>query len=397
MQGLDFSRENIRGGWEGVKDFWEEGFKDQVLKLVKRALGRILVEEVKGVVGCNRYERSKFRRGYRNGSYCRDLLTRYGWLEDLKVPRVRGMSFRPLAWDRYKRRQKALDGVILEGFLLEHSTRQASRAFKLAFGGLISAQTVSNVVKLLDQEVSGFGTRKLKDIYRVLILDGLWIKVGFPFPGWKVVLMALGVRHDGKKELLSFQVVPSEKECYWWGFLSDLKSRGLMGENLEVVVHDGAGGLSSATSIVYPKVRVQRCIFHKISNLAGHLRNFAHRGVILKDASDIYQADSLVELRKRLKNFCAKWSPLEPKAVKNFLAKFELTLTYLDFPLPWRTLICTTNPIERIFEEFERRIKPMRRFVNQKSAQRILYGLISYVLNENQQDIPVTNNFTQSS
>jgi putative transposase len=396
MRELDFSKENITGGWEIVKDFWGDGLREKVVKLVKRMLGKVLVEEVKGVIGCKRYQRSKSRRGYRNGSYSRDLLTGYGWLEDLKVPRVRGMSFRPSVWGRYRRRQKALDRVILEAFLLGHSTRKTARIFKLAFGSLISAQTVSNVVKLLDEQVAGFGTRRFKDVYRVLILDGLWIKVAWPFPVWKVVLMALGVRHDGKEELLSFQVVPSEKECYWWGFLSDLKNRGLRGENL-VVVHDGAGGLSSAVSIVYPKARVQRCVFHKISNLAGNLRNFAHRRAILKDASDIYEAESLMELRKNLIRFRAKWSPLEPKAVKNFLADFELTLTYWDHPPPWRTIIRTTNHIERILEEFERRIEPMRRFANPKSAERILYGLIFYVLNENQQDISTANNFTQLS
>ena len=161
------------------------------------------------------------------------------------------------------------------------------------------------MVKLLDKEVAGFRTKRFKDVYRVLILDGLWIhhewiRVAWPFPVWKVVLVVLGVRDDGRKELLSFQVVPSEKECYWWGFLLDLKNRGLVGENLEVVVHDGAGGLSSAVSIVYPKAMVQRCIFHKVSNLAANLRNFAHKRAILKDASDIYQAERLVEVRKRL-------------------------------------------------------------------------------------------------
>jgi putative transposase len=103
------------------------------------------------------------------------LLTGYGWVEELEVPRVRGISFRPSVWGRYKRRQKALDRVILEAFLLGHSTRKTARIFKLAFGSLISAQTVSNVVKLLDEQVAGFGTRRFKDVYQVLILDGLWI------------------------------------------------------------------------------------------------------------------------------------------------------------------------------------------------------------------------------
>jgi transposase-like protein len=97
-------------------------------------------------------------------------------------------------------------------------------------------------------------------------------------------------------------------------------------------MHDRAGGSSSTVSIVYPKARVQRSVFHKISNLAVNLRNFAHGKAILKDASDIYKADSLLELRKNLRRVHAKWSPLNLKAVKNFLADFELTGTHWDHP-----------------------------------------------------------------
>jgi len=404
MRELDFSRENIRGGWEGVKDFWGDGLREKVLKLVKGVLGRVLREEVKGVVGCRRYQRSKKRKGYRNGFYERGLLTDYSWIEGIKVPRVRDVSWTPSVWSRYQRRQKALDRVILESFLLGHSTRKAVRLFKRVFKGLISAQTVSNIVKLLDGEVEAFRHRRFEKRYRVLIIDGLWIKVASPFPVWKVVLVALGVREDGKKELLSFQVVPSEKECYWWGFLSDLRNRGLKGKNVEVIVHDGAGGLNSAVAIVYPGVKVQRCVFHKISNLAQNLNNPLNRSAILQDASQIYAAETLANLRSRLKAFSLKWQTKEGRAVKNFLKDFDLTLTYWEYPEPWRTWIRTTNPLERFLEELQRRITPMRKFPNSKSAERILYGLIFYVLNENsceselfEQDIPATNNFTQLS
>jgi len=102
--------------------------------------------------------------------------------------------------------------------------------FKRVFKGLISAQTVSNVVKLLDKEVADFHSRRFKGRYGVLIcvcikrLDGLSVKIAFPNSKSLVILVALGIKEDGKKELLSFQVRPSEKECYWWGFLSDLRN-----------------------------------------------------------------------------------------------------------------------------------------------------------------------------
>lgn len=76
------------------------------------------------------------------GSYERGLLTEYGWIEGIKVPRVRGISWTSSVWRRYQRRQKALDRVILEGFLLGHSTRKTTKIFKRVFKGLISARCV---------------------------------------------------------------------------------------------------------------------------------------------------------------------------------------------------------------------------------------------------------------
>lgn len=77
------------------------------------------------MVGCSKYERSEERKGYLNGSYKRGLLSEYGWIEGIKVPRVRGISWTPSIWGRHKRRQRAIDKVILEGFLLGHSTGYA--------------------------------------------------------------------------------------------------------------------------------------------------------------------------------------------------------------------------------------------------------------------------------
>jgi transposase-like protein len=120
------------------------------------------------------------------------------------------------------------------------------RWFKRLFGAEISPQAVSNVVKELDQEVGHYHRRWLGDDYRFLYLDGLWITVTRPVKVKKVLLVALGIRLDGTKELLSFQLAGSESEACWWGFISDLKQRGLVGEKLEVIVSDGASGLVKA-------------------------------------------------------------------------------------------------------------------------------------------------------
>jgi hypothetical protein len=88
---MDFSQKDLANRWRGVKGVWE-----------------LIQGETKQFVR---------RRGYRNGSYARDLLTSYGWLEGLVVPRVREGGFQPLGLERYHCRQRAVDRVLLETFL----------------------------------------------------------------------------------------------------------------------------------------------------------------------------------------------------------------------------------------------------------------------------------------
>jgi len=295
--------------------------------------------------------------------------------------------------ERYRRRQRVLDRVLLEGFLLGHSTRKSVRWFKKLFGAEISPQTVSNIVKELDAEVEEFHRRELGDGYRFLYLDGLWITVTKPVKVKKVLLVALGIKVDGTKELLSFQLAGSESEACWWGLISDLKQRGLAGEKLEALVSDGASGLVKAHRALYPRVPHQLCTLHKAMDLVHHLSDKRHRSRILVDALSIFEAATATQARKRLRLFCHKWGAKEPKAVRNFLQGFEYCLVYLEYPDPIRTMLKTNNPVERYIQEFRRRIIPMRSFNNAKSAERIIYGIVAYVLNQ-PQDVP-NYQFTQ--
>jgi len=394
MREMDFSESNLWNRWLGVKSIWKE-IQGETKRFIKGRLERALVLEQRVCVGCGRYKRTKKRRGYRNGSYVRDLLTSYGWIEDLEVPRVRKGGFESEVLVRYQRRQGQVDRVLLEAFLLGHSTRKTVRLFKSLFGDRVSAQAVSDIVKELDQGVQEFHRRQLSEDYQFLYLDGLEITLSKPVKVKKVLLVALGVKEDGKKELLSFQLAHSESESWWWGFLSDLKDRGMKGRNLEVIVSDGAPGLVKAIHSLYPRVSHQRCTFHKATDLGQHLVNKGHRNRIISDALHVFETTTATQVRKRLRLFCDKWWSKEPKAVKNFVKGFEYCLIYLEYPDPIRTMLKTNNPIERYLQEFRRRIIPMRSFNNSKSVERIIYGLIAYVLNQ-QQHMPQTE-FTQLS
>jgi putative transposase len=380
---MDFSERNLRNRWFGVKDFWNL-LEGEVKGLTKRHLERVLLWEQRLRVGCRRYKRSKRRQGYRNGSYVRDLLSSYGWIQGLVVPRIRegGIDFELL--ERYRRRQRHVDLVLLEAFLLGHSTRKVVRWFKRLYGGGISAQTVSNIVKELNRQVEQFHRRWLGDDYQFLFLDGLWITLSKPVKTKKVLLVALGIKRDGSKDLLGFQMAGGESESWWWGFVSDLKQRGLSGSNLEVIVSDEAGGLVKSIQALYPRISHHICTFHKANDIGPHLLQKRHRRRIISDALHVFEGETRTEVTQRLKVFSEKWSSKEPKAVRNFTRGFEDCLIYLEYPDPLRTMLKTNNLIERQLQEFRRRIIPMRSFNNSPSIERIIYGLIAYVINQPQ-------------
>jgi putative transposase len=398
MREMDFTESNEANRWMGVKSIWRD-MHFETKRYIKRYLEKVLrLEQTEGL-GCGRYKRSSRRKGYRNGTYTRDLLTTYGWIEDLKVPRVREGGLKTVVLEKYRRRQRLVDRILLEAFLLGHSTRNTTRLFKRLFGSSMSAQTVSNIVKELGAEAERFHKRRFSDEYDCVYLDGLWITLSKPVKVKKVILVALGMRPDGTTDLLSFQVALSESESCWWGFLSDLKDRGLKGEMIEVIVSDAAAGLRKAIEAIYPRVRRQLCTFHKANDLGDHLSNRAHRSRIIADALFVFKGAHVIEVRKRIKWFIAKWQPKEPKAVKNFTRNLDSCLVYLDYPEPLRTHLKTNNQIERYIQEIRRRIIPMRTFNNTKSAERIVYGIIAYNLNQNPVHMPNAYEylFTQSA
>ena len=178
----------------------------------------------------------------RNGHYLRHLLTELGDVL-VSVPRTR--TYSPVEVIRaYARRSQDVDRLILASFLLGLSTRKVGEALLSILGEKISPSTVSRVAKTLDKAVSAFHRRRLKESYRALLFDGVVLtrKTGAG-PVKRPVLVALGVRHDGKKEIIDFKLARSESTNEWESFLVNLTRRGLTGKGTEVVSVDGGPGL----------------------------------------------------------------------------------------------------------------------------------------------------------
>ena len=174
----------------------------------------------------------------RNGHYPRTLLSNLGDIQ-LVVPRTRQWS--PCAMLRaYARRDPEIDRMILAGFMLGLSTRKLGEVLLALLGRPVSPATVSRVAKTFDSAVAAFHKRPLSGRYRALILDGVVLSRKTGAGALKrPVLLALGLRHDGKKEIIDFRLARSESTDEWERFLNDLHRRGLDGSQIEMICVDG--------------------------------------------------------------------------------------------------------------------------------------------------------------
>ena len=341
---------------------------------LKHLLESLLEDEITGKVKAKRYERSDKRQGYRGGHYTRNLVTRYGLLEKLKVPRIEDgiMDFQLL--DKYERRRADVDAAIGRLFLQGVSTRRLRAIARELFGREVSAATVSRTASYLDEELKHYQTRALTDDFPFLFLDGISQKVREIGVERKVMLCALGFREDGTKEMLSFRLVDQEDADTWKAFLVDLKSRGLQGKTLKLITTDGNPGLLKAIKDIYPFLKVQRCVVHKLRNVAVKLKR-VHLKPCMSEAKGIFNAASRREAVRRFKEWKDKWQVEEERAVRCLDKDFYHCLHYYSFPREMWKKIRTTNILEREFREVRRRTRPMGFFPTEDSANRIFYGV----------------------
>ena len=382
--------------WSQVKeDFWGDLKKEQAIALSK-LLTTMMEIEVQDLIGTVRWQHNYQRTNYRNGYRYRSLLSSFGYLADIKVPRIREGSISFDCIPAYIRRSADVDKMILEMFLSGVSTRKVAGVLEPLYGPrCVSATVVSRITKTINSYVNKYHLRKLNDDYLYLIVDGVYFNVKNPI--WKkrrCVLVAYGIKFNGQRELVDFQLAPhGESQLAWEKFLYGLTYRGLEGKSLRLIVRDGNKGLKNALSNVFPTVNQQPCWAHKLKNISNRLPKKL-QGVCIAEARDIYKANDYKTALKTFKHWAKLWNPIVPKAVECLNDDIYDLLNFFKEPKSMWIKLRTTNIIERSFREVRRRTKPMSCFQNSDSVQRIIYAIF-HKLNKSWENKPlkITHNY----
>lgn len=368
--------------WKEVKperdEFWYD-VREKQRRLVKTLLEGALEEELTVLLEAARYRRTETRQGYRNGFYERDLVTQYGIVTAIRVPRMRSGEAERSVFSGYQRRQTQVDLVIRDAFLAGVSTRRVGEVLEGLLGTPVSAQTVSRVARSLDREVARFHDAPLSDDLCYLFLDGVSLRVKVA-AGVKrrMVLCAYGISLNGERRLLDFRLAQTESAACWEAFLNQLRERGLLGKHLQLIATDGGAGLHAALETVYPYAPRQRCWAHKLRNLANLLKR-RQQEECLAGAKAIYQAETRMAAIKAYWRWARTWRTEAPKVVACLRKDLQELLNFFACPSEHRRKVRTTNVIERCFREVRRRTRPMTCFNNDDSCERIIYAVFSHL------------------
>lgn len=358
--------------------------EDRLRENIRATIEAVFEEELDAFLGRCRYDRDPDKtKGYRHGHRERQLLGTFG-AETISVPRARAVDvagktteWRSKALPRYQRLTKKAEALIASVYLAGTNTRRVKRALYGLFQGAVSKDMVSRAWRKVKVDWDAWVARDLagEDIVR-LILDGTVIKTRLDRKATNIsVLAAIGVRRDGQKVLLSIKNMGGESKAAWGAFLGDLDVRGL--KRPEFVIVDGAPGLEAALVALWGEaLPIQRCTVHKHRNLLGHAPKHMH-DELTEAYRDMIYAETAAEVETRRKAFLRKWR-LKCKAVADSLEEAGdrlFTFTRLD-PSQWKSAR-TTNAIERLNEEFRRRIKTQTVLPCAETVPMLLWALMA--------------------
>jgi putative transposase len=341
---------------------------------VRNVLELVMREELDAFIGAAWGECSPKRKGYRNGTYARDLVTSTGRLEDINVPRDREGHFHTQVFDRYSRYEPHIAEGLTQMFVAGTSTHKVGEVAQTLLGVAPSASTISRLNQSLSHQFEEWRQRKLPEHWRVLYLDGVHFSIRH---GEKadatIILTALGVDLEGNKEVLALHACAQESEEGWLSLLHDLRSRGAT--QIDLIVTDGHDGLLAAIDELFSATPRQRCLLHKQRNVLAAIPR-RERGEVQVELVGIWEQATKEEALAQLSAFKAKYGKRYPEAVRSLKEDEEHLFTFYAFPQTMQRHIQSTNAIESLFSNVRQRTDQIDVFTTETSCLTIVWATI---------------------
>ncbi len=364
---------NITLNQEEILDILSKN-RDEAFKIiVQKILDQIMLAESNEILKAEPYQRTSVRTDFRNGFRDRELVTRIGKIT-LHVPRHRNVPFKTMIFDNYTRSEGALISTMMEMVIQGVSTRKISEVTKILCGQEFSKSTVSEICKALDEIVCGFRDRPIEKYYPFLITDATYFKVRSEHRVTsKAFMIAIGVTEQGIKEVIGFRVYDNESHNTWLSFYESLKKRGLLSPKM--IISDAHKGEKTAIGKVYPDSPWQRCQVHFRKNITERIQKKYVAG-IGSELTEMFNAKTLEDARKIRDQIISDYEDVAPEAMEILDEGFDDAMTVMELPKQMRSVLRSTNHLERLNGMLKARSKIIKIFPNEESVNRLMGAVL---------------------
>jgi putative transposase len=340
-------------------------------QLTKRLVERAMEVELTDHLGYEPHQEPPGGAGNaRNGGTPKTLVTEHGPVQ-IRTPRDRDGSFEPRIVRKRQRRFEGFDEKILALYARGMSTRDIEAHLRELYGVSVGRDLISRVTDAIMEDVKAWQQRPLDDLYPVLFLDALVLKIrdGGSVQR-KACYLAMAITMDGQREVLGMWFQQTEGAKFWMQVLSDLKHRGV--QDILICCVDGLKGFPEAIEAIFPETVVQTCIVHLIRQSLRYVPRRQYDQVT-KDLKPIYTASDVDAAQDALEAFDQKWGQQLSPVVKAWRENWEYVIPFMAFPSDVRRVIYTTNPIEALNRQLRKAIKTKGHFPTEEAARKLIY------------------------
>ena len=353
---------------KGVELVGPDGLLSQ---LTKRVLETALEAEMTDHLGYDKHDRAgRNHRNSRNGIRSKTVLTEIGPVE-IDVPRDIDASFTPMIVKKRQRRLTGVDQIVLSLSARGLTTGEISAHFAEVYGASVSRETVSKITDQVLEEMGAWMNRPLDEVYPVIFIDAIVVKVRDGQVRNKPIYVVIGVTVNGERDILGLWAGDgSEGAKFWLQVLTELKNRGVA--DVCIAVCDGLKGLPEAINTVWELTTVQACILHLIRNTFRYASR-KYWDQIGHDLRPVYTAANEAEAKARFEEFADKWGKPYPAITMLWQNAWSEFVPFLDYDVEIRKIICSTNAIESLNARYRRAVRVRGHFPNDQAALKCLY------------------------
>lgn len=313
-------------------------------KLHKRGVEKILEGELSAHLDYDKHHKS-INSNSRNGYSKKKLKTSLGETE-IQVPRDREGSFDPVLVKKRQSTSEGVENLIISLYAKGMSTSDIEEQIRELYDFNISSSTISRITDSITNDIIAWKNRPLEATYLIVWMDGIVFKVRENSKVInKTIYIAVGLRIDGKKEVLGLWLGKNESAAFWMTVLTDIKARGT--QDILITATDNLNGFTDTIKTVFPNSITQICVVHQIRNSCRYVV-WKDKKEFTKDMKQIYTAPTKEAAKAALKDFKNKWNSKYSYAIKSWENNWDELTVFFDFPIEIRTIIYTTNLIENL-------------------------------------------------